>query len=183
VGVGGGRGGGRAGPAPQRVAVAALFGVLTFLSKAPLPSPVDKITVIVQALSLALGHLLLGLWGATFVALVGGALTALWRAPMAPFSIGFALVYGLLVDGLSVALRVRAPGGRVRERRLTAAVTVATAVVGLTSYYATVYVARLLTRNLVMEVVILVGGTLSGLGGGYLAALIWRKALRHLKLE
>lgn len=60
-----------------------------------------------------------------------------------------------------------------------AAVTLATAVTGMASYYTTVYVLSLLPRNIALEAAILVIGILSGLAGGWLATLLWTKALRH----
>jgi len=78
-----------------------MFGVAVFISKIALPSPFDKTLVAFQALFLTLGALLMG---ATYVSFVGGVLTAFWRASMAPFTLAFALMYGLLID--SFYLRV-----------------------------------------------------------------------------
>ena len=63
---------------------------------------------------------------------------------------------------------------------LVAGVTIATAMTGMASYYTAVYVLSLLPRNIVLEAAILVIGVLNGLAGGYLASLLWSKALRHL---
>jgi hypothetical protein len=57
---------------------------------------------------------------------------------------------------------------------------VSTALIGLISYLTTVYVFALLPRNLMLEVIILVSGTVSGLIGGYIAAIIWKKYLLKL---
>jgi hypothetical protein len=54
---------------------------------------------------------------------------------------------------------------------------VSTALIGLLSYYTTVYAFTLMPRNLMVEVVILVSGTASGLVGGYIASIVWRKYL------
>ncbi|MEM3484730.1 MAG: hypothetical protein QXI12_03835 [Candidatus Methanomethyliaceae archaeon] len=78
-------------PRTKRVAFIALFGVIVFASKI-IPTPIDKMFVIVQALLLALGSLLLGRIGATYIATVGGLLTTIWRPSFAPFSLIFAII-------------------------------------------------------------------------------------------
>ena len=164
----------------QRLTLAVLFAVLVFISKIFLPTPLDKMFVVVQALFLGLGALALSPFGATVVSGIAGLLTAAWRAPFAPLTLGFAVLYGLLVDAFLMFFKVKGENGAVRLRRLIAGVTMATAVTGMVSYYTTVYVLSLLPRNIVLEAAILVIGVLNGLAGGYLAGLLWRKALRPL---
>lgn len=164
----------------KRVALATLFGVIISISKSFAPSPIDKALVVFQAMFLELGFLMLGSFGATFVGLIGGLLTALWRAPLSLFTIAFATIYGLLIDALSISFKVRTLEGDVQLYRVVLAVTLSTTIVGLASYYTTVYVVDLLPRNPVLEVGILVAGVISGLIGGYLAGLMWRRALRHV---
>ena len=164
----------------RKVALAALFGSVVFISKVVLPSPFDKVLVVVQAMFLGLGAIMLAPFGATLVAVVGGLLTAGWRAPMAIYTVSFAIVYGLLVDGFCSVLRVRSKEGEVNRTRLIAAVTVSTALVGMASYYTTTLLFQLIPRNMMFEIGILIAGTISGLAGGYLAALMWQKSVRHL---
>jgi hypothetical protein len=164
----------------QRLILAVLFAVLVFISKTLLPTPLDKMLVVIQALFLGLGALTLSPFGATVVAAIAGLLTSAWRAPFAPFTLGFAVLYGLLVDAFSLLFRVRAGNGAVRMKRLVAGVTLATAITGMASYYTTVYVLSLLPRNIVLETSILVIGVINGLAGGYLAGILWSKTLRHL---
>ena len=164
----------------RKITLIALFGVAVFISKAFLPSPIDKMVVAVQALFLALGSLLSRRFGATSVAAIGAVLTILVRPSLAFFTIAFALIYGLLTDGFISIFHVRAPRGDVRTIRLMAAMTVSTAITGLASYYVTAHVLALVPRNPVLEITILLVGVVSGLLGGYLAMLIWRKALRHI---
>jgi hypothetical protein len=159
----------------RSVALAALFGAVIAVSKIVIPSPIDKAVVIVQVVFLALSHLLLGSFGATSVALVSGVITAIWRASNALFTLTFALSYGLLIDGLSLALKVKTTEGEVETRKLMVAMTISTAFVGLISYYVTVYLLALLPRNPVIEAGILIAGIMNGVGGGYLAAVIWKK--------
>ena len=164
----------------RSVALAALFGAMIAVSKIVMPSPIDKAVVIIQVVFLALSHLLLGNFGATSVALVGGVITAFWRASNALFTLTFALLYGLLVDVLSLALKVKTKEGEVETRKLTMTMTVSTAFVGAISYYVSVYLLALLPRAPVLEAGILTAGVINGVGGGYLAAVIWRKtALRR----
>lgn len=101
-------------PKTRRVALAAIFGAVIFLSKTFLPSPIDKMFILVPALLLALGALVLGRMGATYVATVGGILTALWRISMAPFTLIFAVLYGLLVDSLFFILKIKTAEGNVK---------------------------------------------------------------------
>jgi hypothetical protein len=159
----------------KRLALATLFGVVIFASKMPLVTPLDKAAVIVQALLLPLGYLVMGRFGATYVAVVGGLLTAVLRPALSPFTLLFALIYGILTDSLCTLLKVRA--SQLSTLRLTISMCVSTALIGLLSYYTTVYAFTLMPRNLMVEVVILVSGTASGLVGGYIASIVWRKYL------
>lgn len=152
---------------------------MIFAFKIALPSPIDKAFVLFQALLLSLGYLLLGTPGATYISLVGGLLTALWRAPLAPFSLTFALLYGLLIDAVSSIIKVRV-NNDVKDKRVITAVTVSTVVVGLASYYTSV-IFDLLPRNPLLEIGILVAGIINGLIGGYLSVVIWKRILKRLK--
>ena len=114
------------------------------------------------------------------MATIAGLLTSTWRGPFAPFTLGFAVLYGLLVDGLLFVLKVRDESANVRMKRLTVAVTIATTLTGMISYYTTVYVLPLLPHNVALEAIILIAGALNGVVGGYLAGALWSKTLRHL---
>jgi hypothetical protein len=164
----------------HRVVIATLFGVLVFVSKTIVPTPFDKLVIAPQALLLALGWLLVGGLGATYVAVIGGLMSAIWRAPFAPLTVAFALLYGLLVDGFCYALRVKGSEGNVSKGRLVGAVTASTALVGLSSYYVTVFVLEILPRSPLLELAILFGGVLNGLVAAYLALLVWRRIGKYL---
>ena len=166
----------------KRIAIATVFGALIFVSKTLVPSPVNKMIVVVQALLLALSSLLLRRLGATYSGLIGGVLTALWNLALAPFSFVFALLFGLLVDGLFFVLNVNIPGKEVNTIRIVAAMTLATAFVGVLSYYSTTLLIELIPRNLVMEIIILVVGTASGALAGYVASVIWNRYLKNIRL-
>ncbi len=162
----------------KRLALATLFGVLIFVSKIPLVTPLDKAVIVVQALLLPLGYLVMGRLGATYVSVVGGLLSAILRPALSPFTLLFALIYGLLTDGFCILFKVRS--SQLSTLRLTVSMGISTTLIGLISYYTTVYVFTLLPRNPVVELVILVSGTLCGLVGGYVAAKIWRKYLSNV---
>lgn len=169
-------------PKTKRVALATLFGAVIFLSKTVMPSPIDKMFIFLHALLLALGSLLLRRMGATYVAVIGGALTALWRTALAPFTFVFALLYGLLVDSFFFIFKVNPIEGRVKTSSLIASMTVSTALMGLISYYMTVFIFSLIQRNPLLEVSILAIGTLNGALAGYLASIIWNRYLKNVKL-
>jgi len=158
--------------------LATLFGAAIFISKISLLSPIDKIFVVVQALLLSLSYLLLGAPGATYISLIGCLLTAFWGAHLAPFTIAFALLYGLSIDALSSVLKARGAEGNVRQKNMIAAVTISTTIVGLASYFSAV-VFELLPRNSLMEMGILISGVISGSIGGYFSIVIWKKILER----
>jgi len=162
----------------KRLALATFLGVLIFVSKIPLVTPLDKAAIVVQALLLPLGYLVIGRLGATYVSLVGGLLTAILRPALSPFTLLFAPLYGLLTDGFCILFKVRA--SQLKTLRLTLSMGVSTALIGLISYYTTVYAFTLLPRNFMLEVAILVLGTVGGLVGGYVAAIIWIKYLSKI---
>jgi hypothetical protein len=134
--------------------------------------------IVVQALLLGLGALLLTPFGATLVATVGGLLTASYTSHLALFSVVFAVIYGLLVDGLIAIFRARTSETEINAHRFALAITVSTAVIGFIAFGTTVALG-LLPRNPPAEVIILIGGILSGLAGGYLDVIIWRRAARY----
>jgi len=159
----------------KRVAIATLFGALIFVTKALAPSPINKMLVVIQALLLALGSLFVGKMGATYVALIGGILTALWDLALAPFTIFFALLYGLFVDSFFFLFKVDIVEGRVKASRLIAAMTLSTLLAGISSYYTTAHLTGLVPRNLVTEIAIMIVGTVSGSVAGYLASIVWNR--------
>jgi len=164
----------------RRITMVTLFGVLVFVSKIIIPTPFDKMAIAPQALLLTLGFLSFGPLGATYVAAVGGLLSAVWRAPFAPFTMAFALMYGLLIDGFCYALKVKGSEGGVKKSRLFGAVTLSTVIVGLSSYYVTVFTLGILPRNPFLEFIILIVGTLNGLIAAYLTLLVWSRITKYL---
>lgn len=166
----------------NRIAIAAVFGAVIFVTKTFVPSPMNKMIIVVQALLLAIGSLILRKMGATYVALIGGVLTALWNLSLAPFTLLFALLFGLFVDGFFFLFKVDIVEGKVEIGRLVAAMTLSTMLVGVFSYCVTVHLMGLIPRNPSMEAILLVTGTISGAVAGYLASVIWDKHLKNVKL-
>lgn len=165
----------------RKITLATFFGILVFLSKTFMPTPIDKILILPQPLFLTLGYLTSGFLGATYTSLIGGMLTAIWRASFAPFTILFATLYGLLIDVLCRLFGVK-PGlvREIKRNRLVIAVTIATVIIGLLSYYITVYIFMLLPRNIMLEVGILIAGTINGIVAGYLTFYVWKKIYKIL---
>ncbi|MEM2909461.1 MAG: hypothetical protein QXO01_00090 [Nitrososphaerota archaeon] len=161
-------------PLTKRIAAATLFGIIIFVSKVILPSPLDKLLVIVQALLLSLSSLLLGRMGATYVATIGGLLTQIWRPGFFTFSLVFAIAYGLTIDGLFYIFKVKTLSGDVRAGRLIVALTLSTGTIGILSMYVTVMLG-FMPWSPWLYVAILMGGTFSGALAGYLTLLLWRR--------
>jgi len=166
-------------PSSRRYALAAIFGAIIFTSKIFTPTPMKDSMIIVQALLLGLGALLLSPYGATLVATIGGLLTASWSSQLAVLTIILATGYGLLVDGFVWLLKACTSDVELNARRFTLAITLSTAIIGFLAYGTTISFG-LLPRNPVAEIFILVGGIVSGLVGGYLDVVIWRRAGRYL---
>jgi hypothetical protein len=163
------------------LAIAILFSVIILVTKTIVPSPMNKMLIGIQALLLALAALLLQKWGATFVSIVSGSLTAIWNIAFAPFTFLFAVLYGLLVDASFSILSVNPVNKTVKTRRLIAAMTLSTLAVGVASYYSTVRLTGVLPESLVLEILIFAMGTINGAVAGYLASIMWNRYLKNLK--
>ena len=166
-------------PEGKRIAIAALFGVVIFLSAIVLSTPIDKMFMVVQATLLGLSSLLVKRLGATHTATVAGLLMSLWRAAYAPFSLIFAIAYGLLVDSSFHFFRVRMPDGDVQTRRVVASLTLSTAVVGLSSTYVTISIG-LMPMIPTLYAIIIIIGIINGVAAGFVTSFMWNRYLRAL---
>ena len=166
----------------KRIAIAAIFGTINFIFKMMLPTPIDKMFVIFEALLLALGSLLLGRLGATNVGIVGGLLTTVWRVAYAPFSLIFAVMYGVLIDGFFLVFQVRTSHGKVKTGGLVASLTLSTAIVGLLSTY-TIVSLGLMPKIPSLYLVILIVGIANGVAAGYLSSFLWKRFLTFYTRE
>jgi len=88
----------------------------------------------------------------------------------------------LLVDVFFFIFKINTAEGNVKTIRLVASMTISTALLGVTSYYTTVFVVPLLQRNPMLELGILVIGTANGIVAGYFASVIWNRYLKNVKL-
>lgn len=162
----------------RRIILMTLFSVLIFIPKLLLPTPLDKLLFIIQALVLGLGSLLLGKLGATYTAFIGGLLTTILRPAFFPFSLLFAVLYGMLIDTFFAVLRVKTPS-TLRYGGVIISTAISTMLIGLISYYVTAHSLGLLPRSILIEVAILLAGTLSGAMGGWLITYLWRKGIQN----
>ena len=87
------------------------------------------------------------------------------------------ILYGILIDSLVWGFRAKDVKGNPRKGRFVAAIVLSTAIVGLVTYYVSVFVAGVLPQKPFIElgIPILVGGTISGAVGAYLAISVWRR--------
>lgn len=164
----------------RRLAIATLLGIVAFLSKAVLPTPVDKMFVVVQALTFALASLLIGGWGATYASIVNGSLLGIVRPGFFPFSLVFSLIYGILVDVFIRIFKVKMDG-QIKTVRLTISLVLSTAIIGLITIQITTMLG-LMPMIPILYLIIFIIGVLNGIVAGYLTSLVWNKHLaRHFK--
>lgn len=161
----------------RRVAIASLFGVIIFLVRGFIPAPTSDYLIGIESFLLALGYIMVGRGGATYIEVVNGLLTTPVKLSLAPFSLLLALLFGVMVDVFSSALGVK-KGAEVSKGRLIVALGISTAATGTIAYYTTVFVARLLPNQPSIALTILIFGVISGAIGGYLGALVWDRNLK-----
>jgi len=166
-------------PEGRRIAIGALFGVVIFVSATVVPTPMDKMLIVVQATLLGLSSLLVKRLGATYAGTVAGLLISLSRAAYAPFSLIFAIAYGLLVDGSFRFFRVRMPDRNVQTRRVVASLTLSTAVVGLCSMYVTISIG-LMPMIPALYAIIIIVGIINGVAAGFVTSFIWNRYLKAM---
>ena len=172
----------------RRLATATLLGVIVFLIKGPLLAPYADFLVIFEALLVGLGFALLGRGGGTYVELVNGLLLTIYEAAtvpaLAPFVLPLALLFGVLIDFIGTALRVR-EGPLVNAKRLAATLTVSSAITGTVAYFVTLSTLISLGflpsdqgMDIVLGLTVIVIGIAEGAAGGYLAAKTWERNLK-----
>jgi len=160
----------------RKVSVIALLSVGVFISKIFLPPPIDKFMIVFQAIFYTLANLMIGRFGGTITGVVSGLLTQFWRPVFIPFTFLFAVAYGFMIDYFILLFRVRTLSASVDAWRLMAALSVASAILGVTSMYVTLMVGVMPWAPL-LYLMVLIGGTLNGIAAGYVAAQIWNRYL------
>ncbi|MEM0017541.1 MAG: hypothetical protein QXJ48_01215 [Candidatus Korarchaeum sp.] len=163
----------------RRLAIATLLGIIAFISKSLLPPVIDKVFLLMEALSFALSSILVIRWGATYASFVNGMLLSIARIGLFPFSLIFSVLYGLLIDGTFEYFKVKSlEDGGVRIRTLPAvlSLSLSSIVTGLVALFSTTMLGVMPMIPL-LYVVILVAGTFNGVAAGYLTSVIWNKYL------
>jgi hypothetical protein len=161
----------------RRIALGSLFAVIIFLFRGFIPSPTADYLIGIEAFLVALGSVIVGRWGGTYIELVNGLIETIAKPSFAPFSLLLAILFGVQVDVLSRLLRVK-DGSTVRTGRMVAVMTISTGVTGTVSYYTTVIVTNILPDQLAIAITILVFGVASGAAGGYFASRVWNRNLK-----
>lgn len=160
----------------RRVALASLFGALTFVSLGFLPAVYSDYLIAIEAFFLALAFLVVGRGGATYTGVVAGLLIGAVNLSFFGLDVVFAVIFGLLTDGFGVVLGAKV-GSKAKVSRLVLAMTLSTAIVGFIAYYVTAVMTDLVPNLFLLDVTILVFGVGSGALGGFLAAWIWNRYL------
>ncbi|MEN2975327.1 MAG: hypothetical protein ABDH32_07115 [Candidatus Caldarchaeales archaeon] len=159
----------------KKISIIALFSIIVFVSKIFLPSPIDKMMILFQALFYTLANLLIGGFGATATGAVSGLIIQLWRPGFAPFSFLFAFAYGFMIDIFIYLFKVKS--SRIFNKwRLMLALSLASIIVGSLSTYVTITIG-MMPPAYQIYMIILVAGVFNGTLAGYLATLIWDKYL------
>lgn len=160
--------------------IAALFGSIIFVTRVFVPTPIDKMLIVVDAVLLALSALFIKNVGATYVGAVGGALTGLWRPSLLPFSFLFVFLYGVMVDAFLFLFRVQASNVGVNRNRLMMAMAVNTLLIGFISYYTITLFPELVSGNSALDLMVAFMGPVTGAVAGYAAAYLWNKYLKNI---
>jgi uncharacterized membrane protein len=165
-----------------RLLITALFGSIIFVINFFVPPPIRYLLIVVQAVILALATFFVGKAGATYVGLVGGALSALSSPAFGPFTLLFTFLFGVLVDVFSLAFKVSPTTEGVSRNRVIFAMTFSTAIIGFLSYYATAVFLKIVDLNAMMTGLVIFVATGSGISAGYAASYLWNKYLRNISL-
>jgi len=163
----------------QKLVTATLFGVLIGVVYGALPFEIGDSLIVFEAVVLSLSFILLGPGGATYTGLINGLVETPLQLTFGPFSLAVALFYGVLVDVFSILFRAKS-AGKVHPKRLIASLSVSTVITGLVATYAFVALGFGTTAPfLEIYLPVLLIGALSGTIGGFLAARIWERNLKH----
>jgi len=152
-----------------------LLGTVAFVSNGFLPSPIDKMFIVIQALVFALGSLAIAKSGAIYASFVNGILLSIFRAGFFPFSLLFSLFYGLLIDVAFQTLKVNR-GNNIKAKTLVFSLALVTGITGVVSMFLTTTLG-LIPMVTTMYFGIIVVGVLNGVVAGYLTLFIWKRYL------
>lgn len=162
----------------RKLITATLFGVLIGVVYGPLPFEIGDSLIVFQAIILSLSFILLGRGGATYTALVNGLIETVFQVQYGAFALAAALLYGVLIDVLSTAMKAKSEDG-VRTKRLIASVTISTIITGFVATFAFIALGFGSSAPLVdVYLPIVVVGVISGAVGAFLATRIWERNLK-----
>lgn len=171
----------------QRLFIIALFGSIIFVTNVFLPSPLNYLIIVVQAVLLALSGLFIPKIGAMSAGAVGGLLTALISgAALGPFTFFFAFLFGVIVDAFLFIFKVKGSSQGISRNRMMGAMTLSTLLIAISSYLAFTNglfsVSLFIERNPILDVLVIFMGPVTGAVAGYAASYLWNKYLRHINV-
>ena len=164
----------------RKLLTATLFGVMIAIVKGPVPPPYADFLIIIEAPILGLSFLLLGRGGATYTEVINGLLQSSVKANFFPFSLVIAVLYGVLVDLLGTAFKVK-QGERTSSKLMVATLGLASIVTGFLAAYTSITLGIIPYNPSLVYVVylpIVVWGIFSGSLGGLISAQIWERNLK-----
>jgi hypothetical protein len=176
----------------QKIFIVALFGSIIFIANMFLPPPLNYLIIVVQAVLLALSALFIPKVGAIYVGAIGGLLTALVSPALGPFTFFFALLYGFYVNVCLFFFKIDCSHTGVNQKRLIAAMALSTLLIAISSYSAFAvfpqnenglsFVGLFIQRSLMLDMLVLFMGPVTGGVAGYAAAYLWNRYLRHINI-
>lgn len=162
----------------KKLATATLFGVIIGIVYGLLPFEIGSSLIVFEAIILSLSFILLGFGGATYTGLINGLVETPLQLAFGPFTLGMAILYGILVDVFCSLFRVTSEG-KVSTKRLAVSLSLSTVIAGLVATYAFITLGFGTTASFLdVYLPILIVGTASGTVGGFLAARIWERNLK-----
>ena len=152
-----------------------------------LPSPLNYLIIVVQAVLLALSGLFIPKVGAMSVGAVGGLLTALISGTaLGPFTFFFAFLFGVFVDAFLFVFKITGSPQGISRNRLMAAMAVSTLLIAVSSYLAFttgfLSFSLFIQRSPMLDALIMFMGPVTGAVAGYAASYLWNKYLRHINV-
>jgi len=171
----------------QRLFIIALFGSIIFVTNVFLPSPLNYLIIVVQAVLLALSGVFIPKIGAMSAGAVGGLLTALISGTaLGPFTFFFAFLFGLFVDVFLLIFKVKGSTQSIRRNRMMGAMAVSTLLIAVSSYLAFttgfLSISLFIERSLMLDALVLFMGPVTGAVAGYATSYLWNKYLRHINI-
>lgn len=161
----------------RRVALASIFGVLILITNGFIPPPNSDFLIVIEAFLLGISFLVIGKGGATYTGVVAGILITFVKPSFFPADLVFASLFGVAVDVTGLAFKAKNASG-AQTKRLVAAVTISTGIVGFLAYYVEAVLTNAVPNDPGLDATVLVFGIASGAVGGFLAARVWNRYLR-----